>query len=127
LPPWFIACPRCGERIEDALLECIPVVRQRGPEYRLLFTCRPGAAIACPFCNGLIGFDAEGNPTEPSSGWPVVRYSRELLEMKREHDECSQMTLCAWYTHRGLGRPGDREPFTDYTYSQNAPPDETVP
>lgn len=33
--------------------------RGQACEERLLFLARPGAALACPYCSGLLGFDEE--------------------------------------------------------------------
>jgi hypothetical protein len=53
-------CVLCQGYIIDALLECIPATKQSNPAYRLLFGMQPGAALACPYCGGLIGFNYAG-------------------------------------------------------------------
>jgi hypothetical protein len=60
--------------IIDALLECVPAAKQSNAAYRLLFDAEPGAALACPYCGGVIGFDDDCNPQRPLAGWPVFRY-----------------------------------------------------
>src|SRR6266545_52249 len=99
MPPWFISCHHCQGEIRDALLECLPLERQTSVEYTKLFNRMPGAAIACPYCNKLIGFGPQGAPQNPETGWPVFRYSRAALELKRAADGLSGTTsLCEWYT-----------------------------
>jgi hypothetical protein len=66
MPYWSIVCIYCRGFIIDALLECLPANRQKEPAYKLLFRAHSGAAFACPYCNGLIGFDNSGNPQPPS-------------------------------------------------------------
>src|SRR5438874_2635983 len=70
----------CQGFIIDALLECLPAQRRQEPAYRLLFQAQPGAALACPYCNGLLGFDNSGNPQPPQSGWPIFHYGKAVLE-----------------------------------------------
>src|SRR5438132_14245440 len=86
MPYWSIYCLWCQGPIMDALLECLPSLKRSGPAYRLLFNAEPGAALACPYCNGLIGFDDAGNPGSPLSGWPVFRYGLAELEAKKLAD-----------------------------------------
>jgi hypothetical protein len=86
VPYWSVYCVWCGGYIADALLECVPARRQAEAGYRQLVQLRPGAALACPYCNGLIGFDDKGQPQPPQSGWPVFRYGLAELESKRGED-----------------------------------------
>jgi hypothetical protein len=86
VPYWSISCLWCNGYIADALLECIPALNRAHPGYLLLVLARPGAALSCPYCNGLIGFDDKGQPQPPQSGWPVFRYGRAELEWKKEQD-----------------------------------------
>ncbi|HEY2158166.1 MAG TPA: hypothetical protein VGH33_21230 [Isosphaeraceae bacterium] len=128
MPYWSIFCLYCNGYIADALLECVPVEKRASAAYRLLFQARPGVALACPYCNGLISFDEHGEPAVPRSGWPVLRYGRAELEIKREADgEPADVSLAEWALRHRFRRPGLCEPFGDYTYVEQAPPDETVP
>lgn len=76
----------CRGYIADALLECLPVAKRTSPAYQLLFYARPGAALACPYCNNLIGFDENGQPRIPEAGWPIFRYGQAELEAKKQAD-----------------------------------------
>lgn len=128
MPYWIIYCLHCRGYIADALLECLPAAQQAHPAYRLLFHARPGAALACPFCNGLIGFDDSGNPQAPPSGWPVFRYGRAELEIKRQEDgEPPTTPLPDWALRHRFLQPGTHQPLTGYTYAEDAPADEVVP
>src|SRR5262249_656371 len=73
IPYWSIFCLYCRGYMAEVLLECVPVPKRANPAYRLLFRAQPGAALACPYCGGLIGFDAAGQPAPRSPGWPVFR------------------------------------------------------
>ena len=42
----------------------------RVDDRRQLFRAQPGAALACPYCDGLVGFDAAGQAQAALSGWP---------------------------------------------------------
>jgi hypothetical protein len=109
-------------------LECVPAGRRADPAYLLLAQARPGAALACPYCDGLIGFDDQGQPQAPQSGWPVFRYGRAELEAKRQEDgEPTTTPLPDWARRYRFMRPGSHQPFGNYTYAEQAPPDETVP
>jgi len=128
VPYWSIYCLWCGGYIADALLECIPALRRTEPAFLLLVQTRPGAALACPYCNGLIGFDNAGQPQVPQAGWPVFRYSQADLEPKRDEDgEPPTTPLPDWALRYRFMRPGSSQPFGNYTYAEQAPPDETVP
>src|SRR3954447_17875232 len=97
MPYWSLLCLYCRGYIADALLECVPASKRSGPAYRLLFQTRAGAALACPYCNGLIGFDDVGQPQVPRPGWPVFRHGRAELERKRQADgETADTTLADW-------------------------------
>src|SRR5262249_32777602 len=114
--------------IADALLECLPAGKRSDPAYRLLFHAQPGACLACPYCNGFIGFTQTGRPQAPQSGWPVFRYGRAELEMKRQADgELATTPLPVWALRHRFTQPGTHQPLTDYTYAEQAPPHETVP
>jgi hypothetical protein len=88
----------------------------------------PGAALGCPYCNGLIGFDDKGQPQPPQSGWRDFRYGRAELEAKRDEDgELSTASLSDWALRCRFLWPGSHPPFGNYTYAGQAPPDEIVP
>lgn len=128
MPYWSLYCLYCRGYIADALLECVPAARRSNPAYRLLFQARPGAALACPYCNGLIGFNDEGQPQVPRPGWPVFRYGRAELEIKRRTDgEPDDVSLTDWALRHRFTRPGARPPFKGYTYAEEVAPDEIVP
>jgi len=128
MPYWSVWCIYCSGYIVDALLECLPAHQQGHLAYRLLFNARQGAALACPYCNGLLGFDSHGQPQRPLSGWPVFRYGRAELEAKKQADgEPAQTTLTDWALRHRFTQPGTHPPFSEYTYAEQAPPDEAVP
>jgi hypothetical protein len=128
MPYWSIHCPYCHGYITDALLECLPAAKRTHPGYTLLFQAQPGAALACPYCNRAFGFEKAGTPQAPASGWPIFRYSRVQLEVKKQADgELPTTPLAVWaLTHR-FTQPGTQQPLIHYTYAEQAPPDETVP
>jgi hypothetical protein len=128
MPYWSIYCLYCGGFIADALLECVPAARQREAAYLLLAHTQPGAALACPYCNGLLGFDQAGQPQPPQTGWPVFRYGRAELEIKKQDDGVAASTsLGDWALQYRFLRPGTHLPLSEYTYAEQAPPHETVP
>ncbi len=128
MPYWSIVCLHCQGLIIDALLECLPASRRQEPAYKLLFRAQPGAALACPYCNGLIAFDTAGNPRPPQSGWPVFRYGRAELEVKMLSDgEPPATPLADWAWRQRFTQPGTHPPLTSYVYAEHAPPNETVP
>lgn len=128
MPYWSIYCLYCGGYIADALLECLPKAKRSGASYQLLFHARPGVAFACPYCNGLIGFDDAGQPQIPQTGWPVFRYGQAELEIKKRADgEFLHTSLADWALRQRFTRPGSHDPLRGYTYAEQSPPDETVP
>src|SRR5262249_7297392 len=107
---------------------CLPAPKRLGAEYRLLSQAKPGAALACPYCNGLIGFDDDGQPQIPAHGWPVFRHGRAELEAKKQADgEPSTTALTDLALRHRFTQPGTHLPFNNYVYAEQAPPDETVP
>jgi hypothetical protein len=127
MPYWSIYCLFCGGYISDALLECLPVAKRSNPAYRLLFQAQSGAALACPYCSGLIGFDDQHHPQVPQPGWPVFRYGEAELELKKQADgEPTTVPLAEWALKYRFTQPGSHNPLTIYTYAEHAPPDETV-
>lgn len=128
MPYWSIYCLHCHGYFADALLECLPPEKRAHPAYRFLFNARPGAALACPYCNGLIGFDDQGVPQAPQPGWAVFRYGQVELELKKLADgEPPSIPLATWALQHRFTQPGTRLPLSGYTYAEQAPPDETVP
>jgi hypothetical protein len=128
MPYWSIICLYCHGYIADALLECVPPAKRLAPAYRLLFQARAGAALACPYCNCLIGFDDAGQPQVPQPGWPVFRYGRTELEIKRQVDgEPDTIALADWALRHRFTQPGTHLPLSGYTYAEETALDETVP
>lgn len=128
MPYWSIHCLYCSGYIADALLECLPVAKRTSAAYRLLFHARAGVAFACPYCSGLIGFDDTGQPQIPQSDWPIFRYGKTELEIKKQADgESAQTSLADWALRHRFTRPGSHSPLSDYKYAEQAPIDETVP
>jgi hypothetical protein len=128
MPYWSIYCLYCRGYIVDALLECLPAAKRMTAAYRLLFLAQPGAVLACPYCSGLIGFDDAGQPRQPPSGWPVFRYGRAELEIKRQSDgELDTTPLTGWAFRYRFTQPGSKQPRSGYLDAEQAPPDETVP
>lgn len=128
MPYWSIYCLHCRGYIADALLECLPLAKRSHPAFRALFNARAGAALACPYCNGLIGFDDLGQPRAPDPGWLVFRYGQAELEVKKQADgEAPHVLLTDWAARHRFTQPGSHQPFGNYTYAEHAPPDETVP
>lgn len=84
--------------------------------------------MACPYCNGLFGFDAAGRPQPATTGWPVFRYGRAELEAKRAADgEPATTPLPVWALRHRFTQPASHQPLDGYTYAEDAPPHETVP
>ncbi len=128
MPYWSLFCLHCRGYIADALLECVPAPKRASPEYRLLFLAQAGAALACPYCDRLMGFDDAWQPQVPQSGWPVFRYGRAELEIKRQADgEPSDVSLADWALRHRFTRPGTHLPLSGYTYAEEAAADEIVP
>jgi hypothetical protein len=127
MPYWSIYCLYCLGYISDALLECIPHSKRANPGYHLLFRAQAGAAIACPYCNRLIGFDDAGQLRVPLTGWPVFRYGRAELELKKLTDgEPPNVLLSDWALRQRFTQPGTHFPLCNYTYAEDAPTNETV-
>ncbi|MCI0380699.1 MAG: hypothetical protein L0215_24200 [Gemmataceae bacterium] len=128
MPYWSIYCLYCSGYIADALLECLPAGKKANSAFVDLCNARPGAALACPYCNGLIGFDNNGKPQIPQKAWPVFRYGLAELEAKKLADgELAQTSLADWALQHRFTKPGTHEPLKNYTYAEQAPPDEIVP
>jgi hypothetical protein len=127
-PYWGIYCLYCQGYILDALLECLPADKKRHAAFKLLFAGDPGAALACPYCNGFISFNDSGQPCAPESGWPVFRYAKTELEQKKFDDyELPSTSLATWALKHRFIQPGAHLPLVNYVYAEQAPPNETVP
>jgi hypothetical protein len=106
MPYWSISCLWCQGAIVDALLECLPATKRSDPSYRKLFYAQPGAALACPYCGGLIGFDDDAAPRAPLTGWPVFRYGLAELEAKKLADgEPAATPLADWALRHRFTQP----------------------
>jgi hypothetical protein len=117
MPYWSIHCISCGGYIIDALLECIPPSNRSNPAFKFLFGMRPGAALACPYCGELIGFDSAGRVQVPERGWPVFRYGyKELLRKKLADGEPFETSLVEWALRHRFTEPGTHEPLIEYRY-----------
>ena len=128
MPYWSVICIYCQGLILDALLECVPGARQKESAFKLLFSAKPGAALPCPYCSGLLGFDGAGNIRRADSGWPVFRYGKAELEAKMQSDgEALTTPLPNWALKHRFTQPGTYAPLTAYTYAEHAPANETVP
>jgi hypothetical protein len=128
MPYWSIYCLYCHGYLADTLLECLPVAKRSSGAYRLLFNARPGAALACPYCNELFGFDDAGQPQIPLSGWPVFRYGRTELEVKKRSDgEPTNTSLTVWALRHRFTQPGVLDPFSNYTFAEQVHANEVVP
>ena len=128
MPYWAIFCLYCQGYISDALLECLPPDKKLHPAFRFLFDRKPGGALVCPYCSGLIGFDDFEQPSLPETGWPVFRYSQAELESKKRDDGAApSASIADWARAFRFTKPGTHEPFASYAYAEQAPADETVP
>lgn len=128
MPYWSILCVHCLGEIVDALLECLPPEKRSLTAYQFLFFRHPGADLACPYCNGLVGFDDRGLPISPRTGWPVFRYARAQLELKKQADGvATSVPLAEWALRHRFINPGTHLPFVEYQYAEHAPLAEIVP
>src|SRR6266571_4633600 len=113
MPYWSVQCIFCFGLIADALLECVSPKDRADPAFRHLnkLVPEPGAAFACPYCGMLLGFDGNGQPQVPESGWRVFRYSEAELEAKRIEDGESPSTpLVDWALNHRFMSPGSHQP-----------------
>ena len=130
MPYWSIQCIYCFGLIADALLECVLASDRADPAFRHLYKLvpEPGAALACPYCGGLLGFNDDGQPQVPETGWRVFRYAQTELEAKKIADGESLMTpLADWALKHRFMSPGTHSPFSGYVYAEQAPSNEVVP
>jgi hypothetical protein len=128
MPYWSVFCVLCRGYIADALLECLPPAKFDGPEGKLLRADSSGVALACPYCGGLIGFNANRQLIAAPSGWPVLRYSRAKLEEKKTDDgEPAQVSVSEWALRVRFDRPGSHRAFESYRFAEEVADAETVP
>ena len=73
--------PNCGERIRDLLAEMVPNADQTKPEFLAVVGQKPGGAITCPFCQGAVEYEADGQTLAVSARTPL-RYSRAKMETR---------------------------------------------
>lgn len=93
MAPWpYQPCPHaaCRQPITDLLVEMLPDRDRTTPEFRALLGQMPGGAIACPYCQNAIEYQAGGTTLAISPRTPL-RYSRAKMEM-RAADYGSQKT-----------------------------------
>ena len=72
-------CPHCQQTITDLLSEMVPDSDQATPDYRALNARKPGGAITCPYCQGALEYDPNGEDLVFSRQTPL-RYSRAKTE-----------------------------------------------
>jgi hypothetical protein len=72
-------CPHCRQTITDLLSEMVPDSDQVTPEHRALNARKPGGAITCPYCQGAVEYDLNGEDLVASRRKPL-RYSRAKTE-----------------------------------------------
>jgi hypothetical protein len=98
------------------------------PAFGSLINGTSGAALACPYCGKLFGFNNASELEVAQSAWPVFRYGRAELELKRSADgESDTTSLSDWALRHRFTQPGTHPPFAEYIYAEHAPKNETVP
>jgi hypothetical protein len=96
--------------------------------YAILMELKPGAALPCPYCSRLIGFDDNQKARMPQSGWPVIRYGLAELQLRKEFDgQPTNVSLPEWAYKNHWIEPGTHYPLSEYVYAEQAPADEIVP
>ena len=89
---------------------------------------RTGSRLCLSLCKSLLGFDDNREPQAPQPGWPVFRFGRTELEIKKGADgEPAATSLTDWALKHRFTQPGTHQPLTEYTYAEHVPADETVP
>jgi hypothetical protein len=84
MAPWpYQPCPyaNCGQEIRDLLAEMVPNADQAKPQFRAVVGQSPGGAITCPYCQGAVEYDADGQSLAVSMRSPL-RYSRMKMELR---------------------------------------------
>src|SRR5205809_6612784 len=72
-------CPYCQQTITDLLGEMVLDSDQATPSYKALMARKPGGAITCPYCQGAVEYDSNGENLSASTRTPL-RYSRAKTE-----------------------------------------------
>lgn len=72
-------CPYCGQIITDLIIEMVPDVDQATADYQAINARKPGGAVACPYCQGAVEYDSNGENLVQSTKIPL-RYSRTKTE-----------------------------------------------
>jgi hypothetical protein len=72
-------CPHCQQTITDLLSEMVPDADQATPDYRAINARQSGGAITCPYCQGAVEYDPNGEDLVASRRTPL-RYSRTKTE-----------------------------------------------
>jgi hypothetical protein len=72
-------CPYCQQTIADLLSELATDPDQATPDYRALMSRKPGGAITCPYCQGAVEYEPNGNDLVASGRVPL-RSSRAKTE-----------------------------------------------
>jgi hypothetical protein len=73
--------PECGRHIRDLLAEMVPDEDRVRPEFKAVLGQAPGGAITCPYCQGAIEYEADGQTLMISAKVPL-RYSRTKMEIR---------------------------------------------
>lgn len=72
-------CPYCQQTITDLLSEMVADADQSTPDYAAIVARKPGGAITCPYCQGAVEYDPNGDDLVASNRTPL-RYSRAKTE-----------------------------------------------
>lgn len=67
--------------IRDLLAEMVPNSDQAMPEFQALIRQTPGGAVTCPYCQGAVEYDSDGQSLIVSSRAPL-RCSRIKMELR---------------------------------------------
>jgi len=73
--------PECGQQIRDLLVEMVADADQATPEFKAVVGQTPGGAITCPYCQGAVEYDVDGESLVVSARTPL-RYSRTKMELR---------------------------------------------
>jgi hypothetical protein len=115
--------PACNRQIRDLLAEMLPNKDQSTPEFRAVVGQQPGGAITCPFCQGAVEYQVDGNTLSASPRTPL-RYSRSKMEGRakdygnQKNPPNPQMTPEEWIAEEKL-MPGALQ---GYRYAEDPQP-----
>jgi hypothetical protein len=73
--------PNRGRHVRDLLAEMLPDDDRVRPEFKAVLGQAPGGAITCPYCQGAIEYEADGQTLMISDKAPL-RYSRTTMEIR---------------------------------------------